>query len=1589
MNCNQNASKLDVVKGSLFKRKLISSFFPVKTNYPRCKILYPNEKQIIPDVKSCILVKTNYPRCKILKRSKGVLKLKKIIMDVKNSLGILAFIYIMLATCKAEDETDNGYIFTSPRSIKDGSVNQLQLLRTGCLTEGSIKVQLYCNDGQGESETLAQEEEYTLEDKAESLLDFYVKNHLDDSIYNCRIQINGTLCGESISGSDKVYISRPKNHICVIQTDKPLYQPGQEGKFRVLKLDNKLKPSNDPDDLVDVYIEDPKGTRLFQFNKINLANGLAQREFPLSDEPNLGTWRITVSTKNDTESTTFDVKEYVLPKYEVSIKFPPYVLANAEKISVEICAKYTYGKPVVGILNLNVSLEKYSYSRDKSPVVQESVKLDGCFNYTINVSSIEPDSVYRYRRIMVIANVIEEGTGVQRNETQYLQRQYMPLNLNFQSDQRQYFKPGLPYTGKLTVTYPDDSPAGCEPIEICCTISKERVIAGWKATKKIKICKNYTSDDSGNIKYVMSALSTDTTSVMIDAKSLKYARDPNSSGSRQDSLNQPTAGVSLRPFYSPSGSFIQLETLDKSIPCGTQKNVRLLYTSKENADYKIRYEIISQGVVVQTGIQEVSFNIEDDVSIRIRFNEYAVSDEENCQSAIEAKYVPPIGEVHIPIDVDASLSPSFVLLVFYVRDDTETIADSQKIQVEKCFQNEVDFEFGDEVKQPGTKTSIQVKSSPNSLCGLKIVDKSVSLLNSNDQLTKEKIFQLIENMDTGIYYSNNPCNEGTPQPGLYSTKSSSMIRPIPGPWSSSSYEDSLSSFKDAGFLVISNLRVFTRPCTNNGGGYGGGPVYQSESFAAFAPGQAVALASTARRPAAPNAVADAKVGAVPMKSAVETRDTFPETWLFELQDTGPDGVFISKETLPHTITEWIGSAVCVNAEDGLGLSNETSIKGFQAFFISYALPASAIRGEEFTIVVSVFNYAEAALPVAVSLEEPEGFTVTGESLNGEVCIQPNTNENMKIKLKATTVGKVNITVRAETASSSDVCGSSTVSDAIARDAITQSVVVEAEGFPVEKVQSVLFCPTDEEDQTFTDSFSLSLPDDVVPDSSRALVDVTGNVLGPAIENLNSLVTLPTGCGEQNMVKFTPNYLVLDYLTDIGKLTDSIKSNAIRNLNKGYQRELTYRHSDGSFSAFGEVDRQGSMFLTAFVLRSFYEAKRYITIDDNVLNEMQKWIVSRQQEDGCFPNVGEIIDKGIQGGLEKEKNTGAITAYVVASLIISKFENETVINNALKCLDNANLTPYETFLFAYSEALAGKQEAAQKRLDDIKPKANSTDGVEYYRNPNGTKATNLETAAYAVLTNLQVGNPSADVIGLVRYLTKNLNPRGGFYSTQDTCVGLDALSKFAEIVYKDPVDILVALSGSIDKSAVISEDNKLLVQRNLVPDISGDIKFEATGSGCGLIQASLRYNTISAPEKQMFYLESVCQCTAEDCKKRKMIVNTSYLPKGKASGMSVVKIKLVTGTAADKDSLDQLRTDPNNGILRIDVENNEIIIYFADINNDGRSFSFFVIVIVQVENPQPGVATVFDYYAPENSATTSYSCGNPNSAESPTESEAEP
>lgn len=46
-------------------------------------------------------------------------------------------------------------------------------------------------------------------------------------------------------------------------------------------------------------------------------------------------------------------------------------------------------------------------------------------------------------------------------------------------------------------------------------------------------------------------------------------------------------------------------------------------------------------------------------------------------------------------------------------------------------------------------------------------------------------------------------------------------------------------------------------------------------------------------------------------------------------------------------------------------------------------------------------------------------------------------------------------------------------------------------------------------------------------------------------------------------------------------------------------------------------------LTAFVLRSFGLARRFIFIDPNVLQSAKDWLISKQGSDGCFMQQGTL------------------------------------------------------------------------------------------------------------------------------------------------------------------------------------------------------------------------------------------------------------------------------------------------------------------------------------------------------------------------------
>lgn len=62
-------------------------------------------------------------------------------------------------------------------------------------------------------------------------------------------------------------------------------------------------------------------------------------------------------------------------------------------------------------------------------------------------------------------------------------------------------------------------------------------------------------------------------------------------------------------------------------------------------------------------------------------------------------------------------------------------------------------------------------------------------------------------------------------------------------------------------------------------------------------------------------------------------------------------------------------------------------------------------------------------------------------------------------------------------------------------------------------------------------------------------------MGRALKNLDKLLQMPSGCGEQNMIILAPNIYILLYLKVTGQLTAAIRETAIGYLQSGMNDQI--------------------------------------------------------------------------------------------------------------------------------------------------------------------------------------------------------------------------------------------------------------------------------------------------------------------------------------------------------------------------------------------------------------------------------------------------
>nr|KAG5694345.1 hypothetical protein BaRGS_035213 [Batillaria attramentaria] len=407
-----------------------------------------------------------------------------------------------------------------------------------------------------------------------------------------------------------------KNLITFVQTDKPIYKPGQ--------------------------------------------TGMASLEFQLIDEAKLGTWQIQLTVDGEKTTQTFEVQEYVLPRFEVIVEPPTYFLVTSEVIEGTVCANSC----------CNAKVE----TPGGSPAADEKIRISASDNH----NNLYLEKIF----------TTNENGEIHYSVCQGLMENTTSLSLAVMS------------RGRIVYSGQEEAPAIPDPLSFLEPHVDSCLEVGEKPT---------------------------------------YAPP-----------------LPPEPETTPSGN---------SIP---------------------------------------PYGMGDDEPI-VRSEE--ISDQ--------------VSSVQITIPVVAEMSPKFSLLVYYIRDDGETVADSMEFKVEACFDNEVKMEFSEKTVLPGAETKIQLEAAPGSVCGVGVVDKSVNILGGDHQITPEKVFEKLAEYSLstrgGYRYfrsDNEYCEEKLKEKQEEEQDGEDEDEPrfFHDYWYRSNYVDAIQAFKvdEAKHFVFAQFRHFGR-----------------------------------------------------------------------------------------------------------------------------------------------------------------------------------------------------------------------------------------------------------------------------------------------------------------------------------------------------------------------------------------------------------------------------------------------------------------------------------------------------------------------------------------------------------------------------------------------------------------------------------------------------------------------------------------------------------------------------------------------------------------------------------------------------------
>uniref|UniRef100_A0A8P4KJ18 Alpha-2-macroglobulin n=1 Tax=Dicentrarchus labrax TaxID=13489 RepID=A0A8P4KJ18_DICLA len=1261
--------------------------------------------------------------------------------------------------------------------------------------------------------------------------------------------------------------------VTFIQTDKPIYLPGQT--------------------VLPIYFinQDANSNRIGQWLNQTSNGKILQLSYSLNSEAREGGYSVIVSIGESKLYHSFKVEKYVLPKFDVKIDSSDESNIEQEEIKAEVCAKYTYGQPVPGSVNVKVCrpLQRYLYG---TPVITtehpEGVPeiIPPCYK--------ETKQVYTYRRLQCCEfkqcgvnsyNIEASFTGISHPQEKRITISYVVGKLSI-IDTPKIYDRGSNVEGKVSVkaVYYNNTPIADMPVYLFEGES-------WSSRR----LQNLTTSSDGVATF---SFSTADFNGDIHLHVSKNTQKANQGMYHKLSLAQPPS------LHTKTVSSLEVKKKDTPLPCDSDENI------------SIRYTVVGEA----QGSVDVMYLVSDD--------------DYQYRSVVTVNE----GEVSFKLKVSAEIAPEVQIVAYTILPSETVIAHSADFSTEKCFSHKVSLEFSPSSAVPGEETTLQVTAQPDSLCGVSAVDQSVLIKEPGKTLETDKIFDLLP-VTKATYI---PYEAEDPVECLH-------VRPRRYVLHKKKYNiKSILSLK-----MATNLFIRVPSCLKfKGREYHQG--HFGDFFLLYQVTHSEYLPALKRLPV--SLLPSASDGIFSVRISTKLYLCISQS-----RESGTKDVSL---TVPDTITTWETEAFCLSPL-GFGLAPRKEIKVFQPFFLELSLPYSIIRGEHFELKATTFNYLSSCIMVTVTPTPSLDYTLT--PLSGDQytsCLCGNERKTLSWTMAPSALGVMNVSVRAEALASQASCDNEIVSvpDRGRIDVVTRSLIVKAEGTEMTKTYNWLLCPKGE---ALTEETDVQLPDNMIDGSARATLSVLGDILGRALNNLDGLLRMPYGCGEQNMALLAPNIYILQYLKNTQQLTPAIKEKATNFLTSGYQRQLNYKHQNGAYSTFGSG--AGNTWLTAFVLRSFAKAQSFIYIDPTNIEESKTWLKRKQRENGCFEQSGKLFNNRMKGGVSDEVT---LSAYITAGFLeMNTPVKNPVVNQSLSCLkesisDLSNT--YTTALLAYVFTLAGDMETRAHLLNHLDTVALNQGGfLHWSQTATETSASlSVEISSYVLLAKLSA-SPTAEDLGyaarIIRWITGQQNYYGGFSSTQDTVVALQALALYSSLVFSPGGSSTVTVQSPSGRLTFdVNQDNKLLYQEEVLKDMTGKYSLVVQGNACASVQISLHYNIRTPADVTTLSVEvkPEADCTG---KSQRPKLTLKYSGKESTTNMVILDIKILSGFVPDPESLRRV-----SALLvdRVEQKEDHVLVYIQELPKDiPINHNLELIQELPVQNLKPAVVKIYDYYQP--------------------------